>query len=140
MYTGEPSSGKEFYKLLLGSQEFCAELGRVTLAASQLEAELILLLKRKGVTHKVDGLTLGRLVRSARAHGALDQKMLAALQELCGQRNYLTHNIYALFIELISETILARSNLIDTDVEIYIERARQLRENLLGIAAIMEEQ
>jgi hypothetical protein len=32
------------------------------------------------------------------------------------QRNYLTHNIYALFADLLEETILEKENLVDTDV------------------------
>ncbi len=138
MYAGKPSKGIEFYRLLFESQEFCAELGQVTLASSQLEAELILLLTRKGVPQKVDGLSLGLLIKTARRHSVLDPNVLSSLEEICSQRNYLTHNIYALFIELIEETRLERCNLLDSDVQTYIERAWQLKENLLGLTAIVE--
>ena len=46
------------------------------------------------------------------------------------QRNYLTHNIYALFADLKEETVLPKNNLLDSDVLTYIECALQLRENL----------
>ena len=137
VYSGEPVNGIAFYELLFQSEKFCAEMGRVGLASSQLEAELILVLKKKGVPQKVDGQPLGVLVRLARKHLALSASILSAVDDLCSQRNYLTHNIYALFIGLIEETRLERSNLIDTDVETYIERAWQLRENLVGLAEVV---
>lgn len=129
----------QFYRLLFDSSEFCSELGKVTLASSQLEAELIRLLTRKRVPQNVDGLTLGRLIRVAKKHGVLEPNVLSALNEITGQRNYLTHNIYALFIELIEETRLERTNLLDSDVQTYIERAWELRENLLGLLAIVQD-
>lgn len=139
MYTGEPFEGIAFYKLLLESDEFCAEMGRVALASSQLEAELIRVLKAKGVPQKVDGQPLGALVKAACKHLLFDASVLSALDHLCWQRNYLTHNIYALFIGLIEETRLERTNLIDSDVETYIERAWQLRENLVHLAEVVAQ-
>jgi hypothetical protein len=137
LYSGEPSEGIAFYSLLFQSDEFCAEMGRVALASSQLEAELIRLLAARRVPQKVEGLPLGALVKAARKHLVLDSAALSALDDLCGQRNYLTHNIYALFIGLIEETRLERSNLLDSDVHTYTERAWQLRENLVGLAEVV---
>ena len=137
MYAGKPTEGLEFYRLLFKSDEFCAEMGRVALASSQLEAELIQLLIERKVPNKVEGLPLGALVKAARKHKALEENVLSALDDLCWQRNYLTHNIYALFIGLIEETRLERSNLLDSDVHTYTERAWQLRENLVGLADIV---
>ncbi len=139
MYKGQPSGGIEFYQLLYNSPEFCSELGQVTLASGKVEAELIRLLARKAVPEKLEGLALGQLIRLAKRHSVLDQNMLVCLDEVCKQRNYLTHNIYALFIDLIEETRLERSNLLDSDVHMYIERAWQLKENLLGLAEIIED-
>ena len=139
MYSGEPSEGLAFYKLLFQDNEFCAEMGRVALASSQLEAELIGLLSARRVPQKVDGKTLGALVKVARKNLALEESVLSALEDLCWQRNYLTHNIYALFIGLIEETRLERSNLLDSDVQTYTERAWQLRENLVALAAIVAQ-
>lgn len=138
MYKGRPTGGIDFYKLLYESPEFCAELGQVTLAAGKLEAALILLLTRSSVPEKTAGKPLGKLISIASKHGVLDKNETIVLNEVCWQRNYLTHNIYALFIELIEETRLERSNLLDSDVQTYIERAWQLKENLLGLAEIVE--
>jgi hypothetical protein len=137
MYAGKPTEGLEFYRLLFKSDEFCAEMGRVALASSQLEAELIQLLLERNVPVKVEGLPLGALVKAARKHHVLEGNELSVLDDLCSQRNYLTHNIYALFIDLIEETRLERSNLVDSDVHTYTECARQLRENLVGLAEIV---
>lgn len=54
------------------------------------------------------------------------------------QRNYITHNIYALFTDLIEETVLEKENLLDSDVHLYIERAWQLRESLNDLADIIK--
>ena len=37
------------------------------------------------------------------------------------QRNFITHNIYALFIDQLDETILEKNNLLDSDVHLYIK-------------------
>ena len=139
MYLGKPTEGLEFYDLLFKSDEFCAEMVRVALASSQLEAELIQLLLERKVPGKVVGLPLGALVKAAQKHNVLEPNVLSALDDLCWQRNYLTHNIYALFIGLIEETRLERSNLLDSDVHTYTERAWQLRVNLVGLAEIVAE-
>ncbi|QLH51318.1 MAG: hypothetical protein HWD57_17035 [Candidatus Accumulibacter cognatus] len=139
MYEGRPSGGVEFYRLLFESPEFCAELGQVTLASGQLEAELIRLLKRKSPTKAAEGQPLGKLIQLAEKHQALDSNVISCLNELCKQRNYLAHNIYSLFIELIEETRLERSNLLDSDVHTYIERAWQLKENLIHLAEVVRD-
>lgn len=139
MYQGKPSGGIEFYRLLYESQEFCAELGKTTLTSGQLEAELIRLLTRKSVPQKIEGLALGQLIKIAKQNGALDQNMILCLDEVCRQRNYLTHNIYALFAELIVEKGLARTDLLDSDIHTYIELVWQLKENLIGLAAIIRD-
>jgi hypothetical protein len=66
--------------------------------------------------------------------------MLSALEMLKDQRNYLTHNVHALLSGFIEETILEGSNLIDSDVHTYTERAWQLAENLNGLAEALERQ
>ena len=55
------------------------------------------------------------------------------------QRNFITHNIYALFTDLIDETIMEKENLLDSDVELYIERAWQLTENLNDLANLIND-
>jgi hypothetical protein len=39
---------------------------------------------------------------------------------------------------LLEETILERDNLVDTDVLLYVERAWQLKENLIDLADIIK--
>ncbi len=70
-------------------------------------------------------------------HGCLD-RLLPALRVLRDQRNYLTHKIHALLFGLVEETILEGSGLIDSDVDTYTERALQLKEDLLGLAEVVE--
>ena len=138
-YKGEPAKGIEFYNLLFKSEEFNIEMGKVTLAAGRLEAELMLYLKRKGVTENLSRSTFGSLIITGKKHNLFDKNLVISLELLCKQRNYLTHNIYALFTDLIEETILEKHNLVDTDVITYIDRAWQLKENLVGIADIISE-
>lgn len=134
MYKGEQSEGVEFYNLLFESEEFNAELGKVTLAAGRLEAEMILFLNRHGLKKGTSRATLGKLIKIGKDNNLLDNNLTVALEHICRQRNYLTQIIYALFIELIDETVLERSKLLDTDVLTYTDRAWQLRENLFGLA------
>lgn len=139
MYKGEPTNGVEFYNLLFESDEFNIELGKVTLAAGKLEAEMILLYNRKGVIRKFNKKTLGGLISVGKKNNLLDKNLTISLELICKQRNYFTHNIYALFIELIDETILEKQSLIDTDVVTYSDYAWQLRDNLNGLADLISE-
>ena len=134
MYKGELTQGLDFYNLLWKNDKFNIELGRTTLAAGRLEVELIYFLRRKGVTKNLIGLNLGKLIEVGKKNNLLDKNLIGILELLKNQRNYLTHNIYALFTNLIDETILSRENLIDTDVESYIDKVCQLTENLNSIA------
>src|SRR5688572_24340358 len=139
MYKGEPTHGVEFYNLLFESNDFSAELGKVALAAGRLEVEMMLFLNRNGVKENVSRLTLGQLINIAKKYQLIDRNLINALEITCKQRNYLTHNIYALFTEHIDETILERSNLLDSDVQTYEERAWQLKENLIALAEIIHK-
>lgn len=139
MYKGEPTEGIKFYNLLVESEEFTSELGKAALASGRLEAELILFLKRNGITENYKKATLGPLVDIAEKNDLLDKNMIIALRQISKQRNYITHNIYALFTDLIDETVLEKNNLLDSDVHLYIERAWQLKENLDGLADIIKQ-
>jgi hypothetical protein len=139
MYKGEPTKGVEFFNFLFESDDFSAELGRVALAAGRLEAEMMLYLIRNGVKENISRLTLGQLIKIGEKNKLLDKNLTNALEHICMQRNYLTHNIYALFVELIDETVLERSNLLDTDVLTYVDRAWQLRINLSDLANIISK-
>ena len=139
MYKGEPTKGLDFYNLLFNSDDFTIELGKVTLAAGKLEAEMILFFNRKGVNEKTNGKTLGTLISIGKKNNLFDINLTTSLELICKQRNYFTHNIYSLFIELIDETILKRKKLIDTDIVTYSDYAYQLRDNLNDLARLISE-
>ena len=139
MYQGKPASGTKFYDLLYNSEDFTSELGKVVLASGKLEAELNLYLKRKGVKKDIENFNLGLLIRTAEQSDLLNFNQLEALKLVKNQRNYLTHNIYALFADLKEETILEKNGLLDSDVEVYKERAWQLKENLISLSEILKD-
>jgi hypothetical protein len=138
MYKGEPASGDDFFEMLRADTEFCAELGRAMLAAGRLESELKLFLAANGIPDTAKA-TLGQLTRLLERHGLL-VKMQPHLDHLSRQRNYLAHSIHALFAELIEETILPRSELLDSDVDSFTERAWQLADNLKALANIVAKE
>ena len=139
MYKGEPTQGIKFYNLLENSVEFTSELGKVTLASGKLEAELIIYLEQHKVKGKYKRATLGTLIEKIENNELLDRNMIHALRMISKQRNYITHNIYALFIDQLDETILEKNDLLDSDIHLYIERAWQLTENINGIADIIKQ-
>ena len=120
-------------------QEFCEQLGRAVLAAGKLEAELRLYLAANSITHDTKRASLGQLIELVKQQRLLRQ-MQPVLELLRDQRNYLTHNVYPLFAGLIEETILPRSDLVDSDVDVFTERASQLAYDLYGIARIVAGQ
>jgi len=136
MNKGEPTAGLNFCALLCANDEFCAELGRAVLAAGRLESALIRYIDNYAPEENTTRATLGMLIKFAEQHRLLS-KMLPALKTLKDQRNYLTHNIHALFSGLVEETILESTELLDSDVDLYTERAWQLKENLNGLADII---
>ena len=139
MYKGEPTQGIKFYNLLEKSEEFTSELGKVTLASGKLEAELIIHLEQRDIKGKYKRATLGTLIEKVEKNGLLDKNMISALKMISKQRNYITHNIYPLFIDQLDETILEKNDLLDSDVHLYIERVWQLNENINGLAEIIKQ-
>lgn len=137
MFKGEPVKGVEFYNLLFKNNEFTSELGKVSLASGRLEAELILFFNRMGVIEKINESTLGWLIKAGKKNNLLDKNLVQSIELVLRQRNYFTHNIYALFTELIDVTILERDNLIDTDVVTYTNYAWQLSDNLENLADLV---
>ena len=137
MRKGDPVEGLAFYRLLCDDDAFCAELGRAILAAQRLESALKQFLRSNALEVDTAHATLGRLISFAESKKLLTQ-MLPPLKMLRDQRNYLTHNVHALFFGLVEETILERDGLLDSDVATFTERAWQLKENLNGLAEIIE--
>jgi len=139
MRKGEFVSAAEFYKLLAVDDAFCQQLGRAILAANQLESELKIFLSRSDCAKDTKRKTLGQLIELLKEQKLLS-KMQPALEQLRDQRNYLTHNVHALFAGLVEETILPRTDLLDSDVDLFTERACQLAENLLELAKAVARQ
>ena len=138
MYKGKPSKGIEFYNLLNQSEEFTSELGKVALASGRLEVEFILYLTRNNVKGNYKKATLGTLIRIANENKLLSENENLIFKQISKQRNYITHNIYALFSDLIDETIMEKEKLLDSDVHLYTERAWQLRDNLNGLSDVIK--
>ena len=139
MRKGEPADGLEFYALLYEDDNFCQELGRAVLAAGRLESALKRYISSYAPKEKTTKATLGRLIEFAKQHQLL-LKMLPVLETLKDQRNYLTHNINALFSGLVEETILEGTGLLDSDVDLFTDRASQLKENLNALADILSKE
>jgi hypothetical protein len=121
------------------SEEFNIEMGKLTLAAGRLEAELIHLYKRKGVGENLSRFTLGKLIQYGKNNNILERDFAMALEHTCKQRNYITHSIYALFTELLEETMLPKEDLIDTDVLTYTDYAWATRRNLVDLADLISK-
>ena len=134
-----PVGGTEFFALLCADDDFCSQLGRAMLAAGRLETALKRYLKTRRPELKLERANLGALLRQLQKHTFL-VKMQPALEVLKSQRNYLAHSIHELLSDWIEETILERSDLLDSDVSIYCERVWQLTENLNGLAGIVEKE
>ena len=139
MFKGEPVKGVQFYKLLLENKDFSSELGRMALASGRLEVELLLYFMRNDVVVKNNASTLGGLINIGKKNNLLNENLILLLELILKQRNYFTHNIFALFTNLIDVTILERENLIDTDVITYANYVGQLRENLESLADLISE-
>ncbi len=140
MYKGKSRSGIDFFNLLMESSEFNQELGRITLAAGRLEAELIRLYKRKGINDDLSKYTLGKLIQYGEKKKLLNKNLVSALDSTCKQRNYITHNVYALFSDLIDETMLPKNNILDSDVWTYTEKAWETNRNLIDLAEIISKE
>ena len=125
-----------FFGQLSADDEFCKQLGKAMLSAGRLESELSKYIQHNQPEAKTSKANLGRLIGIAENNKLL-ANMVPVLKDINSQRNYLAHNIHPLFAGLIEETILPCSELLDSDVEIFKERALQLTENLNGLADIV---
>jgi hypothetical protein len=59
---------------------------------------------------------------------------------LSTQRNYLANSMHVLFSELMEESILSRTNLLNFDVKVFTERAWQLADNISALAGIVDRE
>ena len=133
---GEPLGGIAFFEELSADDEFCKQLGKAILSAGKLESEIIKYIKNNNANAKTNKANLGRLISIAEKHELLTN-MVPVLKDINAQRNYLAHNIHALFTGLIEETILPSTELIDSDIDVFTDRAQQLTENVNDLADIV---
>lgn len=113
----------EFFERLYDDQSFCEAVGRMVLAASQLESSLRVFLGLFGQDGRETKATLGRLTQLLDDAGLLTQDGKRVFDDMTLKRNYLTHNLHALFADRIEETILPRTDLWESDVDYFTERA-----------------
>ncbi len=138
---GEQVDGKTFFKFLSANDEFCSHLGRAVLAAGRLETQLKLYLRAHSIQADTERATLGQLLGLLEQH-ALLKKMQPHIDTLKRQRNFLTHNVHAVLSGLKEDDLIGDEvkELLDSDVDLYGERAWQLAQNLNNLADILEKE
>ena len=134
---GEQLTNLEFFKQLYADDEFCKQLGKAILSAGRLESELVTYIKNNQSKANVSTkANLGRLIGFAEKNNLLSN-MVPALKVINDQRNYLAHNIHALFTGLIEETLLPCGDLLDSDIDVFTDRAWQTTEGVNSLADIV---
>lgn len=136
MRSGEKLEGIAFFEALYADDVFCRELGRVMLAAGKLEVEITRYLESSGQTQKAQQATLGKLIGFAEKDDNL-ANLTPALKTLNQQRNYLAHNIYALFSSHLKESLLPKNGLLDSDIDIFSDKARTLSSEIAYLAKVV---
>lgn len=131
MYKSKPSTRLDFYNLLFESNDFTSELGKVVLSSGKLEVELIKFLKKNNIKEDIKKATLGKLISLANKNNLLAKNEKMVFELIKNQRNYLIHNIFSLLSNLIEETELENEDLLDSDVQLFIERAALLNVDLI---------
>lgn len=147
-------NGEKFFKELYENEEFCNKLGKIILLAGKLESLLIKLIENSSNSTNYN-LTMGKLIDKVENQELLPKNTIEVLKLLCEQRNHLTHNIFIILSDLIEdskllENINSNSSYIKReifkqlleekeefsydDVQLYIERAYQLEDNLMHIS------
>lgn len=137
---GEHVDGPTFYKFLSADDEFCQHLGRAVLAAGRLETQLKLYLRAHSIQADTKRATLGQLLGLLEQHDLLE-KMQPHIDQLKHQRNFLAHNVYEVLSGLKEDDLIGDevNKLLDSDVDMYGERAWQLAQNLNSLADILEK-
>ena len=118
-----------FYELLYKDEAFCGAIGKVMLSAGRLETNLRAYLRDKGIMGVADRSTLGSLVRVLNDNNLLSRNGQIHFKDLVTKRNYLAHSLYDLFSNVIEQTILPNSDLTESDVESFTERAEDLSQD-----------
>lgn len=146
-------NGQKFFKELYENEEFCNKLGKIILLAGKLESLLIKLIENSSSDTNYN-LTMGKLIDKIEKLKLLPKNTIEVLRLLCEQRNHLTHNIFIILSDLIEDSKLIENinsnksyikreifkGLLEEkeyfsydDIQVYIERAYQLEDNLMHI-------
>ena len=115
---------RTFFELLYEDEDFCNQLGKLVLAASVFESSLrLFLLSRKvaGINKKT---TLGPMIKALQKNNLVKSNSEVDFKDMLIKRNYLIHNLYALFSQEIEATLLPRDGLVELDVFQFAEKAR----------------
>ena len=127
----------EFFHLLYAETPFCAGVGRVMLAAAMLETNLRLYLRARSIAKVRGNATFGNLVSLLKAHRLLTRNGEMHFDDLVAKRNYLADSLYDLFTNVIEETILPRTQLVEEDVVLFTDRAEQLAEDFFHFSSLV---
>lgn len=152
-------NGEVFFNKLYKDEEFCMQLGKVMLSASKLETQLIKLIEnnKSDIKGKYYTYTMGRLIIEIKKAKLLPKNTIEALISLSIQRNYLTHSIFIILSDIVEDSKLIeninadnyikknifeqvseeKEEFLDSDTQVYIERASKLSNELNSIADIV---
>gem|GEM_PF-2764649 len=108
MYKGKFRVGIEFYNMLIESKEFNSKVGNVLLALGKLQAELITFFTRKLISGNNKRAILTTLIEFAKRNRLFYMSTIISIKQVTLQHNFITHNIYTLFINLINESNLTK--------------------------------
>ena len=128
---------EDFFRLLYEDAEFCANVGKVVLAAGMLETNLRRYLQERAVSGIRLNTTLGGMVKRLKECGLLSKNGVLHFEDLALKRNYLAHSIHDLFSRTIAATILPRENLTEIDVRYFVEKAEQLAKDFVTFSTLV---
>ncbi|MEM7283288.1 MAG: hypothetical protein AAF438_16855, partial [Pseudomonadota bacterium] len=67
------------------------------------------------------------------------KNLVMALRGVQAERNYLAHNLHALFAGLVGESMTPRVELLESNVDLFVHRVEQLKLDLRHLASAIEE-
>ena len=121
------SDRTKFYTSLYDSDEFISELGKMTLEMGRLEAELKAFLRKAGIRTNLDRDTLGLLIAKLANCELINSQDICRFNDLRKQRNFLTHNLYAMLSNQVDERSTSAVERLQDDVESYVAHVLTLR-------------
>jgi hypothetical protein len=126
-----------FFRALASDTEFCETLGRMMLAASELESSLRAYLATQGHSVPEGRATLGSLTTKLVDAGLLSANGESILELTGKQRNHFAHKLFDLLTDRAESDLLSTEHLDEADVSTFTDYAWTLTENLTGLADIV---